>query len=456
MVNICNDVLKGSNGWLFLYQGGHSQFDYLTGEKKPTENSIVNFYQNIKNRSAYFNAKNIRYKHVVFPSKPLLKDKYLPADLKCSIQSVFERNYLNTIDKITRHSIYYPLDELKKLDKMYSTFRKFDTHMTDRSYLHIATHLLHDINPIISKYPKYIGNQDVKGDLAYMIKSNEQCNEEVIYLDDKNVYRTGNCGFLSSNTNEVVITHSYDHQATERLLIFADSFFQGVLKYLTPFFRDIMFVRSSTMQYDIVELYKPDIVFSGNAERYLSHVQSDGRASAFIFSLYGCKEYNPSEEFLSAYKANLSFNYYPHHHQEWASKYKKYIEPSLKLTNFTLNKDIDRKETSNYLKFDSTGKDPYIIYKNVDFSEGKKYKLDISLVSSVNSTFQVFFTDARVRPLVFQESLSIKKPIKAGQNKLTILLTFPFLGSALRFDPINAIGSVEILEVKLYTVASIT
>ncbi len=443
------NVLVGSDGWLFLFQGGQSQFDFLTGKKTPSDESIQNFHKNIKTRVTYFQNKNIPYKHIIFPSKPLLKKFYLPLQYKKAIRSVYERNYENQIDDSPKNSIFYPLNNLKLVEQEHSTFKKYDTHMTDRSYLFIATYLLKFFNISISDFPIFFNKKEVTGDLGYMIQSNNKNLEEFIFLDDQYTYHIGNRNYLPSNTNEVYLTHSYHEKAKNRLLIFGDSFFKDVIKYLSPFFKDILYIRSSTIQYDIVELYKPDIVFTGNAERYLSKVQSDTNTTPFLFELYGSQQYSPSSEYLSAFKANLSFRYYPKIYQQWDHQCKELTVPSLKLNNYLLNNDIQPIKTNSYLKLNSIGRDPNITYNNVSFEAGCEYSLDITLISSINSIFQVFYTDSRDRPLSFDENLSIRKPVKIGHNHFIINLTFPFLGEALRIDPLNSVGAVEIIKIKL-------
>lgn len=76
---IKNNVLVGRDNYLFLYEGRHNQFSYLIGKKKVSQGSIDNFNNNIKNRKEYLSSKNIEYRHIVFPSKPLLKKQYLPS-----------------------------------------------------------------------------------------------------------------------------------------------------------------------------------------------------------------------------------------------------------------------------------------------------------------------------------------------------------------------------------------
>jgi hypothetical protein len=48
-------------------------------------------------------------------------------------------------------------------------------------------------------------------------------------------------------------------------------------------------------------MYKPDLVFSGNAERYLSHVRSDTESSNILLSMYGDQSYKPSAIFITTF-----------------------------------------------------------------------------------------------------------------------------------------------------------
>ena len=56
---IKNNVLFGKDDYLFLYNGGQKQFDYLLGKEKVNKQCIDNFVANIENRTEYFNNKSI-------------------------------------------------------------------------------------------------------------------------------------------------------------------------------------------------------------------------------------------------------------------------------------------------------------------------------------------------------------------------------------------------------------
>ncbi len=456
MALIKNDVLKGKNDWLFLYQGGQWQFDYLVGTKVASNDSVQNFYNNIRTRADYCRTNKIVYKHVVFPSKPLLKTKNLPNEFEETVTSFFQRDYLNKFDQdiVASNALFYPLKDLTELEKTHSTFKKYDTHMTDRANYEIAGKLLNLIDVSIADHPCTTYEKLFGGDLANMLKIPNENIEEVICLENESFFQVGNRRFLTGNTNEVDIIHSFGAKSSYRLLIFGDSFFKDIIQYLAPFFTDIMYIRSSTMQYDIVSLFAPDVIFTGNAERYLSSVAPDKTSVPFLWSLYGNPSYKPSDSFKLAFSASLSFVAHHDFYLKWLDKCEKEITCSLSLDYFDLNQDIEAVNSSHYLKFNSIGIDPCIIYRNVDLCVGKKYRIYVTLVSSVSTTFQVFYTDNRVKPLSFNEEDSIREFIKVGTNHLQLDIDFPFLGGNLRIDPMNCVGSMEIIEMKLEEINS--
>lgn len=80
---------------------------------------------------------------------------------------------------------------------------------------------------------------------------------------------------------------------------------------------------------DIIENYSPDVVMTGNAERYMCNIESDNDANNFIMELYGKDEYKPNIKYLDALKACLSYKYYPEIYSSWIQSITNY-ELSLK------------------------------------------------------------------------------------------------------------------------------
>jgi len=450
--NIIGDVLVGKDNWLFLYNGAQKQFAYLSKEIIVTNKSVENFTENIISRKAYLDSKSIIYRHLVFPSKPLVKTVYLPDD-KNNIVSLFNHYYHQALpaDFINKF-VLYPLEVLCDIDSTNSTFKKLDTHMSDKGYLLVANNLLKSVGiDIDESLVEYVNNENMSGDLARMLSLDQEYNEEIVLYDNTNIETVLNSDFLDGNSNEVYISYNNASKTKKRLLIFGDSFFKDTLKHLYPYFKDIIYIRSQFLHKDVIELYSPDIVFSGNAERYLSNVTSDALAENFLLALYGKNSFVPSIEYIDAFKAQMSFKYHNNQYQKWENKFKNSPDKKLNMKTYSLNNQLVCTQT-NKLIFDSLGRDPYIIFKGLTFQANKKYLFKVKLISSVDSVFQIFYSDKELKEPIFKEKRSLKKKIVKGVNELEFILTYQNLGAWLRIDPMECKGLIEILEYNIFKV----
>jgi hypothetical protein len=317
---IKNDVLYGKDGWLFLYQGAQFQFDFLLGKKKPSDISVNNFVNNLCERSNFFSQRGIEYKHVVFPSKPIIKKQFLMEEYS-DITSLFKNHYESRVhnSNLSKGTCIYPDKLLIDEEKHNSTFRKLNTHNTGRGYLAITNALMLDLNETLN-LSFTSETKNIGGDLVNMIDGSMRSDEEVLSPNMDSIFHIGNRPFLIGNSNEVSITFNKNSQSDKKLLIFGDSFFKESLIFLWPYFKTIVYFRSQFVHEDIVDMYKPDVVFSGNAERYLSHVRSDTESSNILLSMYGDQSYKPNATFITAFKAVMSCKYYPKFYDSWCEK----------------------------------------------------------------------------------------------------------------------------------------
>ena len=321
--DVVNDVIVTDNGFLFLYQGKQRQIDYFMGLLKPNKRSIDSFKQNITNRRAYCVNKDIDYLHIVYPAKPIVKSNFLPKIISSEVSSIFLNYYYSkNVD-----FVLYPLDELKAFNNLESmgkeVFRAKDTHMTDFGYSCIAKVILkklgmdfHLLNSFFEVEEKFCSSdlQIMMGDRTKTI--------ELVYSSCNNVFNHiyyDNRELLSGNTGNIVLSVNKSSLTDKSLLIFGDSFFKDSLKMFIPFFKNILFIRSSFFLKDIVELFDPDIVITSNAERYLSEVLTDEdyriKSPLFHEDLKGDKD--SVREFRKAWEAFLSIRYYPHVYHNW-------------------------------------------------------------------------------------------------------------------------------------------
>ena len=310
-------VLVGNDSWLFLYAGDQRQFDYLLTKKNIDVNCVTSFWENIATRAEICERSGIQYLHVIFPSKPLLFTGGLPKSFE-NVESIYEREYLQAGGGL-RERVIYPIAELKGLGRR--GLRKYDTHYSDLGSLTVVNLILRKLNIDIDASINF--NKSIKdrsGDLARMLSWDAR-EEELVYdpVSKKTIREFDNQDFLPGNTNNIVVAVNLNALIDKRVLIFGDSFFKFSLKFISSIFSHVLYVRSRCFHLELVQMFKPDVVLTGNAERYMNSILLDRHSSPFMLSLYGCPEYSPSASFRSAIRAELSYGHYRKIFENWWS-----------------------------------------------------------------------------------------------------------------------------------------
>lgn len=312
---ISENVLVGEDGYLFLYQGGQRQFDYLTGVLSPSPESVDNFVYNLVSRDKFCEDHKIKYLHVVFPSKPVLGRDKLPEKYR-QISSVFERYYK---ERGLIRNIIYPVSDILSCS---NPLLKTDTHYSRLGYLEVFKKIIEelgfDLNLHVSQFDLY--RKPYAGDLSKMLSLERKEYADFIFMKEKKekINFFSNSLAIPGNLNDIAIFHNKKPLFNQRVLVFGDSFFKGMLFLFSYFFKDVVYIRSPFLHEEIALMMSPDIILTGNAERYLSSVKSDKNADCHMMRLYGDTSYSPSEAFIMAYRAELSYNFYPEIYNYWA------------------------------------------------------------------------------------------------------------------------------------------
>lgn len=439
-------VLGGLDGYLFLFDGGQQQFAHLVGDQIPSPASVENFFENLESRHSYCEAKGIAYLHVVFPSKPVIVTEKLPPQWRSRVKSLFLTRYLATRSEGCPPWLFYPRDFLRELDAKRSVFKKLDTHLSNFGSLSVARWMLQKIG-LDYKPEEYFSEMSAEftGDLARMLGVTDTIPGIRIQSMLPN-FLVDNRSALPGNTNHIVVLHNPNTASEKRLLIFGDSFSQGALIYLAPSFRDIVYVRSATFQTDLVELIGPDVVFSANAERYLSKVDSDRESSSVLMAVYGTDGYRPSEAFRKALTAQLAWRYHRSVYERWRQQQN---QPALHIGALGFCRPNDQIKVLDVPngRFQSLGKDPFFFFPRLPLKAGRQYLLEMRMESEVASAANVYFQKGEGTN--FNESCVVRANVFIGENKLSFRLDNEQLGSALRLDPLTCAGCFSITDLVL-------
>lgn len=298
------NIVVGRSGYLYLAGGRHSVLDYITGRKSPVSVSFENFRSNLKQRESFCKSRNIRFRHIIFPDKQSVETSNFPL----AAYSCLGDRYVEKCIDLT-HLLIYPRKELG-----FGSFHKKDTHMSDGGYCNLTALLLlhlgfegevckkiqHELTSCLNKHVKY------SGDLGSKMIPEEFDIKNDIEPDWKFVHVKNNLGVSNDGLAELYFN---ENALTEmRVMIFGDSFSRLHSLFLSRCFKEVVFFRSRYFHEDLVEMGKPDLVITGNAERYLGTVERDDLApNFFLYPLLKGIGHAPDQEYAIAMNAFLSF-----------------------------------------------------------------------------------------------------------------------------------------------------
>lgn len=297
-----DDIVLTEKKIAFLIGGNHSVLKYTTGELEPSEKSIADFSANIAFRKAIAQKRGAPYLHVIFPDKQSILKEEFPFQPVHQLGDI----YLSKMNKDLRASILYPAEQLRGMPR--PACQRLDTHLTDFGSLEVLRLMLDAMNlpapKALARIEKCI-TKDIKssGDLGG--KFTPPLQQRSVYLQPDWTIAEFNSpgGFKNDGMVEILINPQAEIDKT--VLIFGDSFFRLMLRQMSAVFSRVICLRTRFMHPEMVTMVQPDIILSGNAERYLAHVTSDREAHAF--SLYphlrNSDDLAMSPDFLMAWSA---------------------------------------------------------------------------------------------------------------------------------------------------------
>jgi hypothetical protein len=272
-----NEVLITHNGVAFLAGGNHQVLKYATGELRPSAESLCTFSGNIEARTQHTVARGIQYAHVVFPDKQSVLVDEFPFNPVVKLGET----YVNHSSADATMRVIYPATGLQAV---HGACMPLDSHLSDTGSLVVLHHMLEAVGVDAPAALTAIEKRIVKprrwpGDLGS--KLDPPLAQEVLLLDPdwELTELTSGGGF---NDGMIDILFSPNAPVNKTVLLFGDSFFRMMLKHLSGVFTRVICLRTRFYHREMVELIEPDIVFSGNAERYLAQVDSDDDAIPFM------------------------------------------------------------------------------------------------------------------------------------------------------------------------------
>lgn len=274
-----NDVLVSGTGVAFLAGGNQQPLQYATGELTPSPESLRVFARNLTARSQDTAARGIAFAHVVFPDKQSVLTEEFP------FQPVVRlgETYLDQLPEALASRVVYPVSELRQQP---ASCLPLDTHLSHTGSLVVLRNMLSAVDIVAPEALDRVAGRITKprrwsGDLGSKLLPEQF--QEALHLDpDWTIEEFNSGGGFNDGMVDVLLSPEAPVNAT--VLLFGDSFFRLMLRHLSGIFTRVICLRTRFYHREMVELIEPDIIFTGNAERYLSRVYSD--ENALPFALY--------------------------------------------------------------------------------------------------------------------------------------------------------------------------
>ena len=296
------------SGIAYLIGGKHSVLRYITGASTPTPQSRQHFFENIAARRKAVEACGARYGHVIFPDKHSVLTKDFPFQPVHRLGDLYISDIPAGLAPYVTPALLYPAQALQH--HVPPAYSALDTHLTAQGSLAVLRMMLARIGieaaaALDHVQARIITKINRTGDLGVKFAP-PLYQDDLLLNPDWPLTELRRPGEFNDGMVDILFNPAATHNKT--MLLFGDSFFRGMLKHLSAVFSRVILLRTRFFHPEMLALIKPNVVFTGNAERYLADVAPD--SEAFGFDLYTeLRQMPPLREdaaFLAAWRAVTS------------------------------------------------------------------------------------------------------------------------------------------------------
>jgi alginate O-acetyltransferase complex protein AlgJ len=293
MALLTTDVFEGLDDWLFLVGGGNNVQHLFSASPHERRSLLQAWIELLSKRAAYARSNfGAVYKHCFIPDK-LSVYRDLSQSLAESLVFLAEELEASA-DEAGLSTVLVPLTAyFRRQAKKHQLFCKTDTHWTVEgcfsAYQMICACL--GIEPKQEMIFRPSSLVERAWDLGS--KTDPQRIEKVrigrfgigatkVYANDIVELRESGAirNEVGLHVGSMVHYRNQKTESTERMLVFGDSFFEYRSHYLTGMFsetvEEICFVWSSAIDWDIAREFKPTIILTEIAERFMGTIPRDG------------------------------------------------------------------------------------------------------------------------------------------------------------------------------------
>ncbi|GHG97612.1 alginate O-acetyltransferase AlgX-related protein [Pseudodonghicola xiamenensis] len=287
-----NAVLIGEHEELYLAAGAHSILKFATGELTVPEQSVRNFWQNLRERAAFCARQGRGFLQMVAPEKYKVHPEGFPVENPKSFWDAF-----TAAEGATVENMWYGAQDLRD-NPFGRSYYKTDTHWTAAGMM-LATRRIAEtagfseveLSALSEKMQAQTQPLDklFYGDLGRKLEP--QQGEEALWPRRAPSVTSEENGLAHDydkpvNDGRMVVSYNPDSVTDKTLLIFGDSYLFNGLAYVELGFRNMVFCRTRFFHREMVAMVQPDMVVCEAAERYTRVVSRDVKAPPFLLLPY--------------------------------------------------------------------------------------------------------------------------------------------------------------------------
>jgi hypothetical protein len=273
-------VVEGKDGWLFLVRDTNHVMDQHTGRLRFSQRDLEDWRHVLETRITWLARREIPYFFLVPPNTHSVYPEYLPDD----VVTVAERPVLQLIEYLREHGskarLIYPLEELVAHKQNDLVYIKTDTHWNELGAFIAYKRLMREIAEVatvrdIEWEQLFVSRNDLPGDLGGKLRPERTSTQVFVdvmgwqahYAKDNRVRVTG---------RRIEYTCSLAPDVT--CLVHGDSYSEKLLPVLAESFGRTVFCQMPSLDYQVVQEVRPDVVIGVQNERFLLEVPYDSIA----------------------------------------------------------------------------------------------------------------------------------------------------------------------------------
>ncbi|HKO38093.1 MAG TPA: hypothetical protein VJU14_06970 [Solirubrobacterales bacterium] len=275
-------VLIGRDDWLFLRGDRNDAIGQHTGRVRFDEGAREQLLELISNRRKTVERLGATWLTAIVPDKEMVYADFLPPEI-VPVERRPVHDYLEVVDAAGASAVYM-LEEMRSASAAGDLYMRTDTHWNYRgafiAYQSICRRLESlgvDLDQIAEDWIRWT-EVPSQGDLGSKLYPEVVEGTETVarlypswgrLVHDNKVRNHGR-----------VLIHEQEEAGRPTCVVFGESFGPTLLFFLKESFRRVVFVHTSMLVPEVIEIERPEVVISLPIERFLIQIPDDTEAMA--------------------------------------------------------------------------------------------------------------------------------------------------------------------------------